>query len=274
MQTPPDAPSGRIVYGKIRRETVLEAWDILRENFAPWVFGIVLLMITGLTVNIIASLFIDGLSRPSTETLQLRDLLEPQRLKITFFASIVNGALVTIVEGGILGAALMRLRATDKTPGPVPVLKIDGTAMQLAAFGVMYAIIMFLLQTVIEYAAVIMIGLKESEFIRFIEAMLAGGGAFILLLYVSVSMFLVPVLIVDKKLEVLPAVWQSMKAITRQLIPAVNTIVPTMIVAVCGIILCLMGIVYTLPILFIAKAIIYRDVFEPPRPPATVEFDL
>ncbi|HEX8200102.1 MAG TPA: glycerophosphoryl diester phosphodiesterase membrane domain-containing protein [Isosphaeraceae bacterium] len=245
---------------RVRIGAIGEAWNLLSQNLGTWVllsflflicnFGLNLVTQIGLQVfiGVVASSMGPG---PATAALVV----------VAFLAQFaLNLAVNAFIFGGMFRAACRQARGRVVDAGDlfragaaVLPLIVASLVFGLAVVGVMVAVVL----------PVVL--LQGQDVQGPLTAVLILVGMLLALMVAGRLMFTFP-LIVDGGLGGIEAIRRSWQALRGQTFMAALVTVLAGLVSGLGVILCFVGVLFTLPLYYLTIAVLYRDFFAKSTP--------
>ena len=242
-----DGPGSDRAPALIRFEVISEAWQKFQANMTPWILAA---LIQGLILGTILGVFYVGIFAASfSSAMANQGKQDPPAVNIGLqLGSNAFGLGLQAIQfpflGGMVLMAIKQLRGQSIAPADV----FAGFAQfgPLALAGILYGL-----------------GVQIGSLFCLVPGLLLAG----------LWMLTVP-LIVDQGLDAITALKTSMKTLQPQMWPALGLYFVLSLVAGLGSFACLVGVIFTMPLLPLGIALLYKD-FYPERfaPVSVVEAD-
>lgn len=235
-----------------------EAWLIYKSDLGLWVGGYFLILLLSGLVNAPASIYTywrtlnGGMAAASSTDVIAVTLL------FGFIAAGASGAM----HGGFLRLIVQKMRLQHEGFGGLFDLK--GQGWKLAIWSAIYASPVLIISMMYSTFS----GHAQNAVNPDIGALFAGLflflGATIVVQILIFPFFLTPLLIVDQRLSIAGAAAVSWKQVSKMYFRALAFYMVMGLVAGSGVVLCGIGLIFTLPLFQLAIAVAYRDNFMPP----------
>ena len=232
------SPGGFVPPPKIRFDVIGDAWRLFQQQMGPWilasliVFGIAM-VIFGVFYALMMGTMLAALkhdSSPSGSALAGMYLTE-------MGAGIVIGIIAAVFNGGLYRMALKQLRGETIAPGDV------FGAMDVAG-------------PLIVLALLTQLAVNVGSMFCVVPGLILGG----------LFMF-APLLVVDRKMGAIEAIQASITVLKADLLNTAIFYFVIALVAGLGSFLCGVGVIFTLPLMPLGLALLYRDFFTGGAPP-------
>lgn len=218
---------------------ISEAWNLLTAKSLTWVAISIIYIIPIAVVYGYMEYFTYKTQPPLTDSNFIKMLTENFVQSITL--SLITQFLITFVQafflGGIFNAAFKQLNGEDISPSDI----FSGTEFYVNILVASLAV------SVLEFA---------GAFLCFFPSLIVRG-----------LFFLTIPLIVRKNLPPLDAMKESFNATKGDWFMYTIFVFVVVILSVLGMLACFVGVVFTLPLMFLTAAVAYRDCFEPEMKP-------
>jgi hypothetical protein len=261
----PGAPAGRV-----RFEAIGEAWKIVSSDFPTWIMSS-LIMLGGSVVIFVPTYFfmvfgMVGTSFTSSQGGRGQNAF-PAAFFVVFAAVWVVLFVGFTVGGGLWMAGMERLALLKIRGVPAPITELfnlEGQWMRIAGFSLLLPLA-FIPVVVLIFG---IFGLLAGLSYRFVPALslvfVIFGYLLVLvasLVFQSLSKF-GPLLIVDQKLSITDAFVLSFKTLWPHVLPTVGVVICATLLSALGELACGIGLIFTMPILYVTTAVVYNDFFQ------------
>ena len=220
-------------------EWISEAWNLLTAKWQTWITIAVIFVIPIGVIYAGMQYFSYKTQPPVTEGNIIQTLIESFVQSMTL--GILTQFLITFVEaffiGGIYNTAFKQLNGEEISPSDI----FSGTEFYVNIL-----------------VASLIIGLLEfaGAFLCYIPSLIVRG-----LFFMTIP------LIVRKNLPPLEALKQSFNATKGDWLMYTLFAFVVALLSALGVVACIIGVLFTLPLLFLTTAVAYRDCFEPELKP-------
>lgn len=220
-------------------EWITEAWNLLTAKWQTWVvISIIFIIPIGMIYGFM-QYFGYKTQAPITEGNLIQSLIENFMQSITL--GLVTQFLITFVSaffiGGIFNTAFKQLNGEEISPSDI----FSGTEFYVNI------LVASLIISLLEFA---------GAFLCYIPSLIVRG-----LFFMTIP------LIVRKNLSPLDAMKESFNATKGDWVMYTFFAFVVALLSALGVVACIVGVVFTLPLLFLTTAVAYRDCFEPELKP-------
>ena len=257
----PQLPAPR----RVRFDAIGEAWRLYMTDMAQWICGVLLAGIIAAAPVIVIELIVfavfvpGGMFGGGAATLGSTDRIQSFRSAslIIAFVALPFNACTQLLTVGLQRRALLQARGLPSAI--TDMFSLGGMGLHVLVFNVLAAIIGLPWQLYYAYAHD-----PANPFSLFEPTHAAVlGGIAIAMGAIHVLIGFTPLIIVDQRLAVGPALTKSVTTFAPQFLPLVGVLICTYLLAFCGAIACGIGVLFTLPVLMTLYGVIYNDFFRP-----------
>ncbi|NSW80683.1 MAG: hypothetical protein HPY54_16835 [Chthonomonadetes bacterium] len=208
--------------GTIRFDAISRAWELLKAQMGMWILISLLFTLIAIAVGLPVGLL-------------LRTTVEPASLFDYFFSvprlleQVIMGTVGLVLAGAAWNAALKQIR---------------GEGLQLEALTEVIAVGGQLVVTALLMSIALTLGFS----LCILPSLVIGG-----LLMFSI------LLVVDQKLDGVEAISRSFEMLKSQWLMATLFYTATALIAAAGVLLCCVGLLFTLPLFYLSIALAYDD---------------
>jgi hypothetical protein len=271
METPPGytqypryRPDDRQYHGQpdVRFGAIGEAWSLVWKDLGTWVVAGLVMIVLSYAAQVPGQIYQYAAEMDSPSRGQLR----ADVLIVSILSGLAGNVVQILLMAGFWRIAIMRFRGTHSTIGDM--FNLNGMGTQVLVFG---AILMGAAAVVVLPMFGLMYGMLgakamdrwEVNDILMIFTVAGVVGLAMLVAYAGV--ILTPAVIVDQRLPAVEAMKVTWAAVRPHLLKMVGVYIVASIIAGLGVFACCIGLLFTLPVLNMTLAVVYRDLFIPPQ---------
>lgn len=220
-------------------EWITEGWNLLKAQWQTWTAMTIVFFIPVAVVIGIEQVVSFKMQKPFGSSASLVDFVRTfsQSMTLSILTSFIVAIVNALFLGGIYRAAFKQMRGEDISVADI--------------FSGMDLYIKILVAALLINAIQLL-----GTFLCYFPGLIAQG----------LMMLTIP-LIVQKNMEPLDAIKESFNTTKSEWLMFTVLIVVTSLLAAAGVILCVVGIFFTYPLLFLITAVAYRDIYEPESRP-------
>jgi hypothetical protein len=265
--------------GRVRFEAIGEAWRILISDIWTWVVGsLVLLGGSALLIIPVYCWMVVNMIGAAAPALQAKPgpIPFPTQLFAQFIGVYVVGGVVLTVAGGLWMAAMQRLalrKLRGQSATASEFFSLDGHWLRIAGFNLLLPVLVIPIVFVTMGIFFLAAGLtyRVSPALTFFWVVVGYIVVFVESLSLQSLVQFAPLLIIDRKMPITDALALSAKTLWPQLLPMVGVFFCASVLSVLGEIACGIGLLVTMPIVYITIAVVYNDFFRVPQPAPKAE---
>ncbi|MHB8636648.1 MAG: hypothetical protein ACYC96_09265 [Fimbriimonadaceae bacterium] len=272
MQTPPSfsAPvSGATPPPmRVRFAAIGEAWNLIRQDWAPWVVAILVLVVATYAAEFVAlpALMLVGAASGTTKV----GANAPSATLVIGVVAVYafTLALVAVVQGlmSTLPQRLALRRLRGESSGLNDLFTLDGAVWTVGLWWLLYPVLTMIVPFVLfAVAALVSGGFSSRANPGLVASSLVVAYVLMIVSFLVIqSLFaFVPLLIIDRRMTVIEAAKLSAKTLGRQLPAICGVYFCAMLVSFIGACACGVGFLVTGSILYATIGVIYNDFFRP-----------
>lgn len=242
-----------------------EAWLIYKSDFGLWFGGYFLILIISAVAQAPASVY----SFIQTAAHGPAVMKSPSVLMVTFLFGLIAAAVSGALHGGYLRLVIQKMRMRHE--GFEGLFKANGQGWKLAMWSAIYSAPILFVSTLYNAISSGQADPSNPDLAALLVELVLLFGSFAVVQLLIFPFFLVPLILVDQKLSLAEAAAKSWQIATKMYFRALVFYIVVGIVAGSGLVLCGVGIIFTIPMYQLTLAVAYRDCFMPPigAPPQT-----
>ncbi len=265
MQTPPPFMSPTTPLPpphKVRIEAIGDAWRLYMADIGQWILSVLLInlilvvpmfIVVAIMFGSVFSQVSAGANRASSQFPAI-----PVGGLILFFAALIP----IVIVGQLLNTGLQRralLQARGQAPEFSEVFKLNGMGLQV----IIFAAGLYVAVAILEIAMFALVNPFQSAGTFDISRIFIVDGVGLVFGCLQFLIIFAPLIIVDQGLTAWAAVKKSVATFGPQFFPLLGVMILTVILVECGALACGIGILFTMPLMYIIYGVIYNDFFRP-----------
>ncbi len=242
--------------GRVRFDIFTEAWTLVFRDLGPWlVASLVAGGIVAVTEGVLIAMVLPSiLSNKPGDPIAMRQSMGILTIGFAFVYSFAVG----VANAGILRMALKKVRGQEAGAGDI--FSLNGMAGQVILAEGLLALLP-VLPAVAGLIPIWIAGPNPDLLSTELVSVLLQLTAWIVVAVVQLLATFVPMLIVDRRMAVGEAMKKSFAVASPHFWPLFGLILIVSMVAGLGALACGIGLLFTMPIYYAARALLYHDFF-------------
>lgn len=234
-------------------------------DMGNWIVAVLLVLLVAIVPAMIIRLIITAIMVPggilgaSGARLGSPDVPGGMRIAnlVSTLVVIPFSVCTQLLMTGLQRRALLQVRGYQTQI--TEIFRLDGMGMHVLAYVVLYVLFSLPFQLYYAYSNDPSNPFAIFEPIRLFT--LCGAGLVILVLQVLLSF--TPLIIVDQHLTIGPAIKKSFETFAPQFFPLLGVLICGGLLAACGVFACIIGMLFTMPVIYTLYGVLYNDFFRP-----------
>lgn len=255
---------------RVRFDAIGDAWRLYMADVGQWFLSVLLLIVVTAAPAMLISMLVGMAMSPGwpSQTVAASPAgvhaSQTSQLVSTFILIPVN-IVSQLLATGILRRGILQLRGL---PAPIgEIFNLEGRGMAVLGYGCVY--VLMWLPGQIYYAFAVN---PSNPFSIFDPGRLAVGAVISLVLaIIQLAVRFAPLLIVDQKMGLLPALNLSATTFMPRMLPLLGVTICAGLLSCLGALACGIGVLFTIPVFYAVYSVIYNDFFRPAPSQPTFE---
>ena len=251
---------------RVRFDAIGDAWRLYQADMAQWIVAVVLVVVITIVPIFIVQMVITSIMMPGGGIFGTAGgkMGSPEALSgmrsanlVSTFVAIPLSVCTQLLTAGLQRRALLQARGHQTQI--TEIFRLDGMGLHVLAFAVLFVLIALPMQ--LYFAS---LNDPSNPFALFEPSRmftLCGGG--LVMIALQILLLFTPLIIVDQHLSVGQAIKKSFSTFGPQFFPLLGVLICTLLLAMCGGVLCGIGVLFTLPVAYTIYGVIYNDFFRP-----------
>lgn len=249
---------------RVRFDAIGEAWRLYMADMGQWILGTLLAGIITIVPILMIQFLVGMLFLPGVGMFGGGAGATSAQLRAAQMSGVVSAlaALPVNVFAQLLYVGLQRralLQARGYQVELTEIFRLGGMGVQVLIFNVLYVLIMLPLQLYYPLT-----NNPSQPFAVFNPLhLLSYCGIGIVLFAIQILLSFTPLIIVDQRLPVGPALSKCISTFGPQFLSLFGVMFVTTLLALCGAFACGIGALFTVPVFYVTYGVIYNDFFRP-----------
>lgn len=238
---------------RVRFEAIAEAWTLVFSDVPSWLAAA--LMVIGVEVLCQIPTIAYTFSKVFSGAVQNPGVMPIELMWVNMGAAVLSHFATGLIAAGVMNMGLRRAKGLESSVGDI--FRLGGAFPQILVAELILAPLV-VLPSATQFIPLLM---RQDPFSALPLTWTLQVVSWILISVIYTLATFVPLIIVDKRVGAIEAFQMSFRTARRCFWPLVLLLFIAVVIEIAGYLLCLVGALFSVPIYFAIRAIVYSDFF-------------